>query len=155
MSMGLRSSAMCCQRITNAIRNIYQQFGFDLVPCLDDLATAETPERSLEAFKKMAEILELAELEASIPKAHSPSTQMVFLGIQFDSMNLTLSVPIQRVQETLNLLDQWLNANEMSRKEIQSVVGRLQFLVVRVQDPRIHERFARQGAPSSHRQRQS
>ena len=53
---------------------------------------------------------------------------MVFLGIQFDTMNLTLSVPIQRVQETFTLLDQWLNANEMSRKEIQSVVGKLQFL---------------------------
>ena len=52
MPMGLRSSGMCCQRITNAIRYIYQQFGFDLVPYLDDLATAETPERSLEAFKQ-------------------------------------------------------------------------------------------------------
>ena len=53
---------------------------------------------------------------------------MVFLGIQFDTMNLTLSIPIQRVQETLTLLDQCLNANEMSPMEIQSVVGKLQFL---------------------------
>ena len=127
MPMGLRSSAMCCQRITNAIRYIYQQFGFNLVPYLDDLATAETPERSLEAFQNVAEILKLAGLEESIQKAHSPSIQMVFLGIQFDTMNLTLSIPI-RVQETLTLLDQCLNANEMSPMEIQLVVGKLQFL---------------------------
>lgn len=37
LPMGMRTSALCCQRVTNAIRFMYNRLGFDLVPYLDDL----------------------------------------------------------------------------------------------------------------------
>ena len=40
LPMGLRSSAMCCQRITNAVKYIFEQLGYKVVPYLDDLGSA-------------------------------------------------------------------------------------------------------------------
>ena len=41
LSMGTKSSAHCCQRVTNAISFIMFQIGFCLLNYLDDLATTE------------------------------------------------------------------------------------------------------------------
>ena len=37
LSMGLRSAAQVCQRLTNAIAFIYRSLGFDIINYLDDL----------------------------------------------------------------------------------------------------------------------
>ena len=50
------------------------------------------------------------------------------LGVTFDSVSLTLSVPQDRVQETITALDEWLLAERVSRKEVQHIEGKLQFL---------------------------
>ena len=128
MPMGLRSAAMCCQRLTNAVRYIYQKQGYDLVPYLDDLATAEVPEVANQAFETMGDVLADAGLDEAVPKAENPHHDRVFLGVRFNTINLTLSVPMAKVQETMELLDMWLKRESMSRREIQSVVGKLQFL---------------------------
>ena len=61
--MGLRFSAMCCQRITNAIRHLYQKRGYDLVAYLDDLASAEMPSQADQAYSEMGKVLEEAGLQ--------------------------------------------------------------------------------------------
>ena len=128
MPMGLRSSAMCCQRITNAIRHLYQKRGYDLVAYLDDLASAEVPSQADQAYREMGKVLEEAGLQEQKQKSVPPSTNIVFLGVTFDSVSLTLSVPQDRVQETIAALDEWLLSENVSRKEVQHIVGKLQFL---------------------------
>ena len=128
MPMGLRSSAMCCQRITNAIRHLYQKRGYDLVAYLDDLASAEVPSQADQAYSEMGKVLEEAGLQEQKQKSVPPSTNIVFLGVMFDSVSLTLSVPQDRVQETIAALDEWLLSESVSRKEVQHIVGKLQFL---------------------------
>ena len=41
LSMGLRSAAQVCQRLTNAIGFIYRSLGFDIIDYLDDFAGVE------------------------------------------------------------------------------------------------------------------
>ena len=128
MPMGLRSSAMCCQRITNAIRHLYQKRGYDFVAYLDDLASAEVASQADQAYSEMGKLFEEAGLQEQKQKSVPPSTNIVFLGVTFDSTSLTLSVPHDRVHETIAALDEWLLAERMSRKEVQHIVGKLQFL---------------------------
>ena len=46
LPMGLRSAAMVCQRITNAVSYICEQHGFDVHNYLDDFQGVETPDNA-------------------------------------------------------------------------------------------------------------
>ena len=46
LPMGLRSAAMACQRITNAVSYICEQHGFDVLNYLDDFQGVETPDNA-------------------------------------------------------------------------------------------------------------
>ena len=57
LSMGARSAAYCCQRMTNAISFIMFQIGIYLLNYLDDLASAETPELAQFSFNTVRSVL--------------------------------------------------------------------------------------------------
>ena len=50
MPLGLRSSAICCQMLTDAIVFIFHQDQFDAVNYIDDLGGAETEDKAWNAF---------------------------------------------------------------------------------------------------------
>ena len=61
---------------------------------------------------------------------------MTFIGVSFDSEDLTLSVTPERVQELLDLLQLWLQKQSTTLKELQSLVGKLSFVASCVQASR-------------------
>ena len=71
---------MCCQRITNAIRHLYQKREYDLVAYLDDLASAEVPSQADQAYSEMGKVLEEAGLQEQKQKSVLPSTNIVSWG---------------------------------------------------------------------------
>ena len=77
--MGLRSSAFICQRVTNAITYMMFQVGVAILNYLDDLAGAETPDRSSVAYSLFDSMLRTAGFIESTHKACSPSTTMVLI----------------------------------------------------------------------------
>jgi hypothetical protein len=64
-------------------------------------------------------------LAESVDKACSPSTIMVFLGVQFDTVKLTMSVPAEKIQELRADLDTWLKKTTAVKKDLQSILGKL------------------------------
>ena len=137
MPMGLRSSAMCCQRITNAVRHISRSKGFGLVAYLDDMGSAEVWEHAQDCFIALKETLRLMGAVEGEHKSVSPSTKMIFLGVLFDIEKLTLEVSRERVDECMNMLDEWLDKREVRRKEIESLVGKLAFMAACVRPGRL------------------
>ena len=128
LPMGLRSSCQACQRVTNAVAYAFGELGFGLVNYIDDLAGAESQDRAEEAFASLGSLLDDLGLGESLNKACSPSTAMSFLGIQFDTVSGTLSIPQDKLQEICDLLKEWLGKVSASRKEVQSLMGSLNFL---------------------------
>ena len=116
--MGLRSSALICQRITNAIAYIVSQYGFEVCNYLDDFAGAANWETAQEAFESLAEVLKCCGIEESVNKAEPPSCMMVFLGVMFDTENLTLSVTVERLSEIRDLIKCWLNKVSVTHNDI-------------------------------------
>ena len=53
LSMGLRSAAYICQRVTNAIRFMCQMLHIAIVNYLDDFAGAEQPDLALKSFQEL------------------------------------------------------------------------------------------------------
>ena len=135
--MGTKSSAYCCQRVTNAISFIMFQIGIYILNYLDDLASAETAENAYFSFNTLRTILRKCGIEEAQNKACPPSTNMVFVGILFNTVKMTIEVTPERLNEINFLLYTWLNKETASLKEIQSLLGKLNFVAACVRPGRI------------------
>lgn len=137
LTMGLRSACMCCQRTTDAVKFMYSQLGYELVNYIDDLAGVEYPASALKAFKILEDLLDKCGLQESVEKSCIPSTIMVFLGVLLNSITLTMEIVPERLEEILNLLQGWEEKTLASKKEVQSLVGKLVFIAACVKPGRI------------------
>lgn len=135
--MGLRSGAFLCQRVTNAVRYIANRKGLQVVNYLDDFAGAESWELADQAFEELGSLLRECGLEESPNKACRPSCRMLFLGILCDTESLTLEVSQERIKELRELLGEWQDKGFASRKEVERLVGVLQFVSACVRPGRI------------------
>ena len=96
---GLRSSAMMCQRSTNAVTFMFQELSYHCTNYIDDFGGAETPQQSAAAFQTLGSLLTDLGLDTSPDKASPPATVMVFLGVLVNSDERTVSVSPERLQE--------------------------------------------------------
>lgn len=135
--MGCRSAAYCCQRTTNAIAFIMFKIGIQVLNYLDDLASAEKKELAEFSYNTLGTILQKCGIEESSEKACAPSTIMTFVGILFNTEKMTVEVTPERLIEIKLLLLTWLNKETASLKEIQSLLGKLNFVASCVRPGRI------------------
>jgi hypothetical protein len=63
-----------------------------------------------------------------VEKAIPPSTSMFFLGILVDTVNCTLSITKERLDEISSLVEDWLIRSKCTLKELQSLLGKLHFV---------------------------
>ena len=140
MAMGLRSVAQICQRITNAISFMFKErSGFTCVNYLDDFAGAGDANSAGPAFEYLGILLAHCGFEESRkkPPHPAPTTRMVFLGVIIDSVKSTLEVSEERLRELESLLSQWLTKSYASKKEVQSLIGKLNFVATCVRPSRV------------------
>ena len=129
LPMGLRSAAMACQRVTNAVCFMLSQVGCQVLSYLDDFMGISPPSTALEHFVLSGTLLRDLGLQESPHKACSPSTQMTCLGVLFDTVNFTMSVTPDRLRELQEeLLPQWLRKHSATKRELQSLIGKLAFV---------------------------
>jgi hypothetical protein len=137
LPMALRSAAHICQRLTNAVTFIYSKGGWIAVNYLDDFGSAETWDKAEEAFTELGRVIKACGLEESPDKACSPNGLMIFLGVLFNTNDLTLSVTEERLSEILQLLDSWVRKVSATHKEVQKLIGKLNFVAKCVRPGRI------------------
>ena len=67
-------------------------------------------------------------------KACPPSSLMVVLGIMFSTIDMTISIAPEQIDEIQAEPDTWHNRDKMSHKQQESLIGKLQFVsqVIRV-----------------------
>ena len=134
---GLKTSAMICQRTTKAVVHCFTQLGFLADVYLDDFYGADLPARASTAFTSLKQLLQELGLQTSPDKDSPPSTKLVCLGIDVDSEEMSLSVPPFRVQELLQELSLWSQRSRYTKKQLQSLLGKLSFITACVKPGRI------------------
>ena len=134
LAFGLRHSGLNGQRTTDAVSWIVRGLGtesddgkpFQVVNYVDDTGGVESSkERAEDAFCKMGLLLVDLGLEESVKKAEPPSTKMTFLGVEFDSIAMTMSVPPAKLTEVKAEIRLWLRRTTINKKELQSLLGKL------------------------------
>lgn len=137
LPMGLRSAAMACQRVTNAVRYMCASHGHDILNYLDDFTGVAHPDLALASYNFLGELLRNLHLEESEQKAEPPSTCMTILGVRFDTVSMTMSVTKERLLELSALLSEWATFHVASKAQLQSLVGKLVFVSKCVKQSRI------------------
>ena len=127
LSMDGASSAYCCQRSTDIITYLFKQHGYDDINYLDDLGGAETVELADQAFHCLGWIMERIGVKEAQNKAIAPSVMVVFLGILFNTMSMTLQITRERLTEIQTILKEWLKKDFASLRELQSLLRKLNF----------------------------
>ncbi len=138
LPFGLRSAAMICQRVTTAVCHVVSQAGFDIINYLDDFGGAQPAENANAAFDTLGSVLYELGLQEAPEKAQAPSPNMEFLGVLFDVKKMEMRITPERLNELSALLDRWASANTATRKELESLIGKLQFVAKCVKPGRLY-----------------
>jgi hypothetical protein len=134
---GSRSAALCCQRSSSALMHIFKlKSDCTGVNYLDDLAVAEVWSKVWSAYETLGKVIEDSGLKESVNKDCPPDVKMVFLGVLVDTLNMTLSVTPERLSELRILIKDWLAMLAATRKQLQSLVGKLSFVAACVRPGR-------------------
>ena len=135
--MGCRSSTYIAQRFSNAITFILFKLGIYVLNYIDDLASAERAENALFAFLTLRKVFYQCGIEKAVKKACVPTTKMSFVGVLFNSETMTIKVTEERLNEIKLLLRTWLDREKASLRDIQSLIGKLNFVAACVKSGRI------------------
>ena len=137
LSMGLKIAAYICQRVTDALIFIYRKTGHEGINYLDDLGGAEIAPKAQAAFDMLGKILREIGVWEAEKKACPPSITMAFLGIWLNTMTLTLEITLDRLASIKAELQKWLKKGSATLKELQSLVGKLNFAATTVHAGRL------------------
>ena len=135
--MGLRSATYMAQRTTDCIVFMHKQFGYFSINYIDDYRSAELAENAWSSYNLMGKIMTSVGAEEAKDKAVPPTTRLEFLGNTVDTVKMTLEVSDERKQELLLILKQWSNKKQYSKKQLQSLIGKLSFVTNCVRPGRI------------------
>ncbi len=59
-------------------------------------------------------------------KTEGPSTRLTFLGIQMDTISMTLSLPAEKLSRLLAMIREWGTKSSCTKRELLSIIGCLQ-----------------------------
>ncbi len=137
LAMGQRNAAMACSRTTKAVMYLHREDGFDGTCYLDDLIGVSTPENGREGFERLGSLLDELGLQENAKKACPPLTVQTVLGVEIDTLGLTISITYERVQELMELFNKWERKRNATKNELQSLLGKLCFVTKCVRQSRI------------------
>ena len=137
LAMGQRNAAMACSRTTKAVMHIHNEAGHNGTSYLDDLIGVSEPDSGTRGYDHLGNLLSDLGLLENKSKACSPATVQDVLGVELDTVNMTISVTRERLEETKILLESWMKKRYASKKELQSLIGKLCFITKCVRQSRI------------------
>ena len=120
-----------------AVIHIFTKEGYTDDVYLDDFYGAEHPADSHFAFARVQDLSDELGLQSSSEKDCHPSTRMICLGILADTEKMLFEVPADRLSDLKTELLQWTQFSTFTRRQLQSLLGKLSFVTACVRPGRI------------------
>lgn len=126
---GLRSAPIIFNTIADMVEWILvhsYQIPY-LLHYLDDFITAGAPE-SPECVHNLSTVLTVCKklgLPLKPDKCVDPLTMLVVLGIELDSVNRVVHLPVEKLSALQDLISSWLPRQWCNRQELESLIGHL------------------------------
>ena len=138
LPFGFRLGSGFFERCSDAIRFIMKQHNHNaLLNYIDDLISIGLPSKIHQSYKFLLSLLKDLGLEVSDSKLVPPSTCVTCLGIQVDTVNKTLSIPQEKLQEIKTLCKAWTHKKVVTKQQYQSLLGSLLYITKCIKPARI------------------
>ena len=128
LPFGLRSAPKIFSALANALQWVFQQSGVMWIRhYLDDFVTVGTPSTQ-ECNSNMELMLESCKglrVPVAPAKCTSPAPVMVLLGFELDTIQMTVWLPVEKLQQTLALVREWAGRKACKKRELESLLGYL------------------------------
>ena len=128
LPFGLRSAPKIFNAIADGLQWIAMERGVtNLDHFLDDFITTGHP-RSNECSNNLALLMDtckILKLPLALSKLEGPSTCLVFLGIELDTLLLQLRLPLSKLTRLKGTLSTWTSRKCCTKKELESLIGLL------------------------------
>ena len=136
LPFGLRSAPLIFSAVGDAIEWITKARGVAYaVHYIDDFIVVGDPgtDECHRALRTLLRTCEDLGVQTSPAKTEGPATRLTVLGIEIDSLAMTLRLPDDKRRRTSEMLGHWRGRASGNRKDLESLVGTLQHasLVVR------------------------
>ena len=97
-----------------------------LVVYLDDfLVVGKTKEECQQAYDTLCDLLLQLGFELSGHKLVPPCQRLTFLGVEIDSVAMTLSLPQKKLDDLQGLVEDFLSRQRANKRQLQQLAGKL------------------------------
>jgi hypothetical protein len=128
LPFGLRSTPKIFTAVSDAVEWIARREGIHfIIHYLDNFLVMGSPASSdcAAALDKLRAIFDRLGLPVAEEKLEGPVTSLVFLGFTLDTRLLEVRLPAVKLKELQDLLHQWCGRKVCTRKELESLTGKL------------------------------
>ena len=142
LPFGARRAPLLYNQLTQAVREIMAEQGFPrVVAYLDDfLCVGSTREECAATMTRLMGLLRCLGFAINYNKVQGPTQTIVFLGIEIDSVRFQLRLPDNKLHDLKTEVTRCLESHHLSKRELQSVVGKLGWAAHVILGGRVHMR---------------
>jgi hypothetical protein len=126
LPFGAAKSCRIFQTLTDQVVLMMAARNFRIIGYLDDfLCLEDSRERCQESFEYLQVLLVSLGFTINPKKIEGPTTTITFLGVTIDCVARTLSLPPDKLCEMQILCKKWLKKQKCTKKELQSLLGKM------------------------------
>ena len=135
----LRSAPKIFSEVADVVEWIARQEGVDEIRhYLDDFPVVGNPGTTecSNALTTLLAAFECLGIPVAVEKLEGPAHALTFLGIEIDTQAMVIRLPQSKLTELEALIKSWLGRKSCSKRELQSLTGKLQHACKVVQGDR-------------------
>lgn len=142
LMFGARLSATIFNSLSQVVCRMMKALGFRNVwAYLDDYLIREgTQERCREALNELLKLLRELGFAISYNKVVAPTRRLTYLGVEIDTKDFVYRLPREKVLEMEALIKETLERKSVSKRELQSLAGKMNWASRVVQGARTFTR---------------
>ena len=125
-SFGCRGSGAAQQRVSMAVCHLMSARNHSVLAYVDDFAGVHsTYMEAVAAFADFESLCSTLGLKIAPEKSAFPATHMEWLGFMFNTIDMTITIPPDKLQDIQELAGLWLRKASATRGELQVLAGKL------------------------------
>ena len=128
LPFGTTHGSQIFQRVSDAVCYVMRQQGFRIINYCDDYVGVATPDVARNAYAFLYKLLQDLGFNISAKKLVPPSTQATCLGVRFDSIAGTISIPPDKLDQILRNVTEWRGRKKCTKRQLQSLLGQLLYI---------------------------
>ena len=127
--MGMKTGSALCQRTTDVLRHIMMSQGVQTFNYIDDIICIHKRRNADTEFKTFYSLFKFLGIPINPKKVVKPSRSLTCMGINMDlDKKKQPFIPQEKLLEILDLCRLYIHKKSISKKQLQSLLGKLLFV---------------------------